>query len=148
MRVTSCGFGVSAWSIFFSAELFLRGVSVSIHTHSSLMWQWRCSFLFTSHAGRGNHALKLKSANYTAKAASNQKTRIPVMVTAMKALSHPQSPVATIQTILAPLEVQSKKWHFLFSNPLFTKNQQRMKTEVQTSVFRFDFLEVWVLWRT
>lgn len=59
------------------------------------------------------------------------------MVTIMKTLSHSQGLVATIQTILATLEVQSKKCHFPFSNPLFTKKQHRMKTEVQTSVFRF-----------
>lgn len=106
--------------------------------HSRVPQQWRCSFIFTYHAGRGNHALKLQSANYTAKAGSNQKNRITLMVTTMETLSDSQSLVATIQTILATLEVQSKKWHFLFSNPLFTKNQHGMKTDMQTSVFRFD----------
>lgn len=103
-RDSSCGFGVSAWSIFFSAELFLRGVSVSIHTHSSLMWQWRCSSILTSHAGRGNHALKLKSANYTAKAASNQNScngysHENTVTSSEPCCHHPNHPGSTWSTV-------------------------------------------------
>lgn len=79
----------------------------SFHSHPQHTdvspWHWRCSFIFTYHAGRGNHALKMYSANYTAKAASNQKNRIPVVVAILKSLSHSQSLAATIQTILATI---------------------------------------------
>lgn len=138
-RGTNCGFGDSACSIFFSAELFLRGVSLSTHTHSTQMCPPGCGGapLF-SHIMQAGEIMpwSCKVQIIQQKQPAIRKIKIPIMVTIMKTLSHSQSLVATIQIILATLEVQSKKWHFLFSNPLFAKNQHRMKTEVQTAVFR------------